>query len=306
MSLLVFAFLAALAETVCLGQAAVTPQSNAAIRIAPALAADASQPRMLLSSLRESTADTIAPRAKTQDLEGAPVNPSVLVSEAPLESPGVSRAEKPVRHTLSREAVLTALQAQVGAHYSVEGELQLELQRPWIDPTPAASPYTITISEFPNQLASSLLVRARLEAGGAPATEITISLRAQLWREVWATRVPVSREDVFEASVLETRRVDCLRERDAVPVSAGDRTQTFARNIPAGRILGWRDLTRRSLVRKGELVDVTANDGPLSVNMKAMAMQSGAAGDTIMVRNIESKKDIAALIVAENRVKVRF
>jgi flagella basal body P-ring formation protein FlgA len=40
--------------------------------------------------------------------------------------------------------------------------------------------------------------------------------------------------------------------------------------------------------------------------MKALAMENGARGDTITVRNPESRKDIAALVTDENRVQVRF
>jgi flagella basal body P-ring formation protein FlgA len=76
--------------------------------------------------------------------------------------------------------------------------------------------------------------------------------------------------------------------------------------VTAGRVLTWRDVVRRALVRKGALVEVAAIDGALTVTLKALAMQSGAAGDLVMVRNLESKKDITAQVVAENRVQVRF
>ena len=76
--------------------------------------------------------------------------------------------------------------------------------------------------------------------------------------------------------------------------------------MATGRVLTWRDVARRALVRKGDLVEVAAIDGPLTVTLKALAMQSGAAGEMVTVRNLESKKDITAQVVAENRVQVRF
>ena len=65
-------------------------------------------------------------------------------------------------------------------------------------------------------------------------------------------------------------------------------------------------LSRRALVRKGEVIDVTATDGALSITMKALAMENGSAGETVRVRNIESKKEFPVLVVADARAQVRF
>jgi flagella basal body P-ring formation protein FlgA len=59
-------------------------------------------------------------------------------------------------------------------------------------------------------------------------------------------------------------------------------------------------------VRKGNLIEVAAIDGDLLITMKALAMESGAQGDTVTVRNPETRKDFSALVVDENRVQIRF
>ena len=40
--------------------------------------------------------------------------------------------------------------------------------------------------------------------------------------------------------------------------------------------------------------------------MKALALQNGAVGDIVTVRNPESRRDFSALVVDENHVQVRF
>jgi flagella basal body P-ring formation protein FlgA len=40
--------------------------------------------------------------------------------------------------------------------------------------------------------------------------------------------------------------------------------------------------------------------------MKALAMENGAQGDTVTVRNPVSQKNFAAVVVDENRAQVRF
>jgi flagella basal body P-ring formation protein FlgA len=80
----------------------------------------------------------------------------------------------------------------------------------------------------------------------------------------------------------------------------------FARAVQAGRIVTWRDIARRPLVKKGDMVEVSATEGVLSITMKAMALSNGAQGEAVTLRNLESRKDFTAFVIDENRVQVRF
>jgi flagella basal body P-ring formation protein FlgA len=208
--------------------------------------------------------------------------------------------------TFGKELLLAELTRAVGAQYSLEGELQLELIRTWTPPARSATVWDLQVLEYPNAPATSMMLRCRLLGDGAPVLETTFVVRAQLWRDAWSTRQPIANGATFDAAALEVRRIDALRDRDALPASVGDRGFVFARAVSASRLLTWRDVARRPLVRKGDFVEVSAIDGRLAVTMKAVAMQSGAQGETVTVRNPESRKDFSALVVDENRVQVRF
>jgi flagella basal body P-ring formation protein FlgA len=151
-----------------------------------------------------------------------------------------------------------------------------------------------------------MMMRCRVLADAEPVADATFVLRAALWRDAWVARQPLTVGSVFEPTALDARRTDLFRERDVLPAAVGDNTYIFARAVPAGRILTWRDIARRPLVKKGELVEVSAADGMLVVTMKALAMENGARGDTVTVRNPESRRDFAAMVIDENRVQVRF
>jgi len=207
---------------------------------------------------------------------------------------------------LARDQLLAALTRELTAHFNPEGELQLELVRPWSPPARVAGSWAVEVLEYPAVLSASMLVRCRLHADGAPVAETPLVLRASLMSDVWLTRVPLTGGALFDPAQLEARRIDLLRERNAVPVAVGDRSYIFARAVPAGRLLTWHDIGRRPLVRKGGLVDVSAAEGQLVITMKALAMENGAQGDTVTVRNPESQKSFAAVVVDENRVQVRF
>ena len=131
-------------------------------------------------------------------------------------------------------------------------------------------------------------------------------VRASLWRDVWFAREPISAGTAFNPGALEARRIDCLREHEGLPADSGDAGLMFARDLPADRMLTWHDIARRPLVHKGEVVEVVASEGRLSLSMKALALQNGARGDLITVRNLESLKDISGLVVGDHRVEVRF
>ena len=207
---------------------------------------------------------------------------------------------------LARDYFISQVATELTNHFKLEGELQLELLRPWSPPARVAQSWAIEMLEFPSLPSASMLVRCRVMADGVATGETTLVLRASLWRDVWVARQPLTLGATFDPADLETRRVDMMRERDALPAVVGDRSYSLARGVSAGRVLNWRDITRRPLVRKGNLVEVSAGDGALLITMKALAMENGAQGDTVTVRNQESRKDFAAMVVDENRVQVRF
>lgn len=212
-----------------------------------------------------------------------------------------------------RSRLLAAVSHDLLNHFNVEGDLQLEPLRPWsLTPdgsAPKGSPdgWSIALLETPGQLASSLLLRVRISSAAGVSLDATLTCRAQLWRDAWVVRTPFERGAAFDPADCDLRRIDALRERDVISTSLV-RTQewTFLRPVPAGRLVTWRDLSRRALVRKGSVIEVAAVDGALQITLKAVAMQDGGQGETVRVRNLESKREFAALVVAENRAQVRF
>lgn len=207
---------------------------------------------------------------------------------------------------LTRDQLVDSLARDVAAHFNLEGDLRLELLRAWSPPARAAGTWAVDILEYPAVPASSMLLRCRVLADAVEVAETTFVVRATLFRDVWVTRQPLTVNATFDPAQLDVRRVDTLRERDAIPVTVGDRSYIFARALSAGRLLTWHDISRRPLVRKGDLVEVSAADGLLTVTIKALALESGAKGDTVTVRNPDSRKDFVATVINENRVQVRF
>ncbi|CEG56420.1 flagellar basal body P-ring formation chaperone FlgA [Legionella fallonii] len=58
------------------------------------------------------------------------------------------------------------------------------------------------------------------------------------------------------------------------------------------------------LIHKGEEVIIVANHDNLTVSMAGIALNEGALGDTVKVKNLSSKKVIEAQVTGEKNVKV--
>ncbi|HVU15300.1 MAG TPA: flagellar basal body P-ring formation chaperone FlgA [Candidatus Didemnitutus sp.] len=212
----------------------------------------------------------------------------------------------PAAAQLTAETLSGDLARDLASHFNLEGDLEVELPHNWIAPAGTAAQWRVEIAEYPMQATGAMVVRCRLIGDGAPVDETSLLIHATLWREAWFARQPFANGATFDPAGLDTRRVDVFRERDIVPASSGDRTFIFIRSVQPGRLLTWRDLGRRPLVRKGDLVEVTANEGMLALNMKGLAMQNGAMGEAVTVRNLDSHKDFTAFVIDDNHVQVRF
>ena len=73
-----------------------------------------------------------------------------------------------------------------------------------------------------------------------------------------------------------------------------------------GRPLTCKDIALAPMVRKGAVVEVVAGDGNLSISMKGLAMGTGGMGDSITIRNLDTRKDFQARVVNRNSVRVAF
>jgi flagella basal body P-ring formation protein FlgA len=224
-----------------------------------------------------------------------------------LASPGVARAAGGAPAAPCDPGFFRAeLERQLASHFNLEGDFQLDYLRPWTPPAGAASRWEVSVTEYPAVAASIMTLRFQLLGDGAPFENGSLLVRGCLWRDVWFAREPVQAGETFSPGLLAVQRVDCFRAHDGLPANAGDRSMIFSRDVAADRMLTWHDLSKRPLVRKGALVEVTAREGELYVTMKALALQNGASGDIITLRNIESHNEISGQVVDDNRVEVHF
>ena len=204
------------------------------------------------------------------------------------------------------EQFLPQVSAQLAAHFGVAGELQLDLLRSWQPISAPSGEWAMTVVAPPQSLAPQMVVRVRLTTDQRTLGEWNLPMRAQLWSDALVVRQPLARGALLDPSQFDLRRVDSIREKDSIPAGANLSGLSVARGLGVGATLSWRDVARRTLVQRGNSIEVVAIDGSLTITMKALAMQNGALGETIVVRNPESRRDFSAVVTAENQVRVTF
>ena len=70
----------------------------------------------------------------------------------------------------------------------------------------------------------------------------------------------------------------------------------------AGKYILAGQLEQPQLVERGEPVSIIYKSGPLTLTAKGRALQSGAKGDLIRITNINSSRNVDALVTGENLV----
>lgn len=223
-----------------------------------------------------------------------------------LALPAAIQADEPARSLYSSDQLVQAITSDLQAHFRLQGELDLQLAQPWTAPTVAAQKWDFAISEYPGIPSANMLLRIRLQADGKAVDSHSLMVRASLWRDVWVAREPLRDGTVFSPSLLDTRRADVFAERDALPADEGGDSYIFCRQVSPDSVITWHDIARRPLVHRGEVVDVIGSEGTLSLRMKALAVETGAQGDLITVRNLDSRRTCSAIVIGEDEVQIHF
>jgi flagella basal body P-ring formation protein FlgA len=210
--------------------------------------------------------------------------------------------------SLTTDALVAELERQVATHFGADGDLKLSIARTWADLRLPEKDWLLTIAEWPiGGLADTLVLRIKIVSGAETIVEGQLPLRAQLWQDVWFSTTQLERGQALDRNSLTSQKADVLRERiPAVSANVDPSTLELCQTVGPGRALTRRDVTARPLIRKGQLVEVFAKSGSFGVRMKALALENGAVGDLITLRNVESRKEFNGHVTHESKVQVQF
>lgn len=158
--------------------------------------------------------------------------------------------------------------------------------------------------ESPNGLKPGRSV-VGVRCNGSKPWKIYVPVTLGVWQTVVVTAQPISRGQTIQATHLELAEKDIARVHKSYYTDISTVIgQTSKRNLRGGQIVTPNMLGRQQLVKRGSLVDLIVDAGSLRVRMKGKALQNGALGDLVRVRNKNSGKVVSGQVVAAGTVQV--
>lgn len=155
--------------------------------------------------------------------------------------------------------------------------------------------------------AGRVAITVELYAGAHLLKRGVVSPYVRIEEDVYIPTRDLHRGDILSAGDLQ--RV--TRDRNRLPQDpVRDRSdavgQRVARSVRQDRVLRMSHLESVPMVERGDRVTLFLDTGSIQIRSVGMAAESGAVGDWIRVKNLDSRRELSGRIDREGRVHVAF
>ena len=232
---------------------------------------------------------------------------ATLAALGALQAPGVAVAAAqtlPDQLIGATEAFLEEQVANYLQRAGIAGRHDIQVNR--LDSRlrmPACDQPLVASLESPAQPVGRVTVRIGCQ--GSSAWSLLVPAQVRLYRQVVVAQRPLAR-----GAILAAQDID-WRERDVGTLSQGYLTEPdqalgskLTRPVSIDQVLTPNHLERAPVVSKGDHVVISAGGAALSVRMPGEALEEGAVGQQIRVRNLGSQRVIRARITGPGQVVV--
>jgi flagella basal body P-ring formation protein FlgA len=218
--------------------------------------------------------------------------------------------------SISKEKGLVSLDAELlekkmasvlSHRYQAPGLVLARLSREW-------KPFDVPVDwEFkfqqsiPDELSANAFVRFSISSDGHEFGEWGYPVKCSQMVDVAVAKVPLNRGNLITPDLFSSSAMDALGSgANCVLSDARLNGYQVASNLKPGTVLKWNHLSKVTLVRKGQVVNVFASGKGIFVEMKGQAMEDGVEGSFVRIKNISSNREFQAKVLNENSVKVYF
>lgn len=153
----------------------------------------------------------------------------------------------------------------------------------------------------PGRLSLRFVVK---EVDGSVLRRFTGTVLLDLWANVPCAGKPLNRGDALSPSEIIWQRQNMAHIRGELWDGKGGPWQV-QRAIGTGQPLYMADLTALAMVRKGDIVTLRFQRGNVRLDAQAEVLTDGGPGDTVTVRNLQSKKQVFATVRDANTVETK-
>ena len=143
-------------------------------------------------------------------------------------------------------------------------------------------------------------------ADGLPSGTHTSYFKAQLIQDVWIAQKVAQRGKTLGEAKLIKKKTDVINLREGVWIGNPDQTLQFITTVSAGTVIQERHLRRTPAILRNQTVEAVLQHKTLEIRLRAIALEDGAPGDVIRLRNTSSSKEIRGQVVNSREVKVNY
>ena len=186
------------------------------------------------------------------------------------------------------------------------------LSRPFTRPWPAIlvpdELLAVKVTELPGTgVSPNFIVRFELSAGREALGSWQMSAQAKVWKEILVAKAPLKRgQFLADAEVIRERR-DVLGLRDLMLDHLADEPGLeLAETLQAGAPLTLRSVRLRPVVTRGQVVDAFVQDGAMTISLKVEVLENGVPGQTVRVRNPQSRREFRGKVQSEQTILVNL
>lgn len=144
----------------------------------------------------------------------------------------------------------------------------------------------------PGRVSIRLLVR---EMDGTVKQRLTGSVFADCWADVPCAATGMNKDDQLDHTRITFKRMNLAQLRGE-PWDGRGGPWRLVRPIAIEQVIYQNDLSHIPTVSKGSTVTLLYEGKNVRLTVPAVAMTDGAAGETITVRNMQSKKEVLGLV----------
>lgn len=153
----------------------------------------------------------------------------------------------------------------------------------------------------PGRLSLSFVVR---ELDGSVARRLTGTVFVDCWAPVPCVTAPVNKGEVLSPEFITFKRKNLAYLRSEVWDGAGGPWQAL-RPIGLDQPILRSDISYVPTMKRGRVATLIFESGNLRLSAKVEALADGVGGETIPVKNLQSKRQIYAVVQDENTVLAR-
>ena len=143
-------------------------------------------------------------------------------------------------------------------------------------------------------------------ADGVIVGHQTSYFRAQLIQDVWIAQQVIKRGATLGEAKLVKKKTDVINLRDNIWIGKPDDSLQLVTTVSAGTVLQERHLRRTPAIFRNQTVDAVLSHKALVIRLRVLALEDGAPGDVIRLRNTSSSKELRGTVINSRQVKVTF